>query len=210
VLAQGRCTIGWDGQGGDTCFVTVRRGTFGDFDVVGRYPLTEEGWARAWQDFMLLRPDRRTVREVRLALAELELADERRELAAQTLAAVSGAVFLGGFCPDAGLAARSAYDLRFQGDRLAVYPAGKPAQQTALAYADITSVEIGGPGLVRSGGGFIGGGLGAAGAAEGIAIAAVLNALTRRTRITTIIQPEFGHFVSALDSLGGVPYSVSC
>ncbi len=89
-----------------------------------------------------------------------------------------------------GLAVRSGYDLRFLPDRLAVYPAGDPTEQAALAYAGITSIEIGGPGLVRSGGGFVGGGVGAAGAAEGIAIAAVLNALTRRTRITTIIQVQ--------------------
>jgi hypothetical protein len=192
VLAEGRCTIGWDGQGGDTCFVTVRTGTFGGFDVVGRYPLTEGGWARAWQAFMELRPDRRTVRAVRLALAERQRAADRlaaaRELEAETLAAVLEAVFLGGYCPDAGLTARSSYDLRFLRDRLVVLSAERPAQQTALAYADVTSIEIGGPGLVTSGGGYIGGGLGPAGAAEGIAIAAVLNALTRRTRITNIIQ----------------------
>jgi hypothetical protein len=162
----------------------VRRGgSFGELDVVGRYPLTEEGWAQAWQGFIGLRPDRRTVREVRLALAG-------RQLAAGTLAAVPGAVFLGGYCLDAGLAARSGYDLRFLHDRLAVYPAGNPAPPAALAYADITSIEIGGPGLVKSGGGFIGGGLGVAGAGEGIAIAAVLNALTRRTKITTVIQVQ--------------------
>lgn len=143
---------------------------------------------------MGLRPDRKAVRAVRLALAEREREAEAlvaaRELTAETLAAVPGAVFLGGYCPDAALTARRAYDLRFLGDRLAVSPAGNPARQTALAYADITSLEIGGSGLVTSGGGFVGGGLGAAGAAEGMAIAAVLNALTRRTSITTIIQVQ--------------------
>jgi hypothetical protein len=141
---------------------------------------------------MELRPDRRTVRAVRLALAERQRAADRlaavRELDAETLAAVREAVFLGGYCPDAGLTARSSYDVRFLRDRIVVLSAERLAQQMALAYADVTSIEIGGPGLVTSGGGFIGGGLGPAGAAEGIAIAAVLNALTRRTRITNIIQ----------------------
>ena len=42
-------------------------------------------------------------------------------------------------------------------------------------------LEIGGPGLVKTGGGFVGGGFGARGAIEGMAIAAVLNGLTTRT-----------------------------
>jgi hypothetical protein len=57
-----------------------------------------------------------------------------------------------------------------------------------MAYTAIEDVEIGGPGLVKSGGGFIGGGLGAAGALEGMAVAAVLNALTTKTKITTVIR----------------------
>ena len=46
-------------------------------------------------------------------------------------------------------------------------------------------MEIGGSGMVRSGGGFTGGGFGLGGAVEGMAIAAVLNAMTTRTSIKT-------------------------
>ena len=49
-------------------------------------------------------------------------------------------------------------------------------------------MEIGGPGLVRSGGGFTGGGFGLSGAVEGMAIAAVLNAMTTRTSIKTVVR----------------------
>lgn len=59
-----------------------------------------------------------------------------------------------------------------------------------MTYSEIEDVEIGGPGLVKSGGGFIGGGFGAAGALEGMALASVLNALTTKTRITTIIRVQ--------------------
>lgn len=59
-----------------------------------------------------------------------------------------------------------------------------------MIYAQVEAVEIGGPGLVKSGGGFVGGGFGAAGALEGIAAAAVLNALTTRTSITTIVRVQ--------------------
>jgi hypothetical protein len=61
---------------------------------------------------------------------------------------------------------------------------------TEVAYSEIEDIEIGGPGLVKSGGGFIGGGFGAMGALEGMALASVLNALTTKTRITTIIRVQ--------------------
>jgi len=50
----------------------------------------------------------------------------------------------------------------------------------------VKRLEIGGPGLVKTGGGFVGGGFGARGAIEGMAIAAVLNGLTTRTSIKTV------------------------
>jgi hypothetical protein len=59
-----------------------------------------------------------------------------------------------------------------------------------VAYSEIEDVEIGGPGMVRSGGGFVGGGFGAVGALEGMAVASVLNALTNKTKITTIIRAQ--------------------
>jgi hypothetical protein len=60
-------------------------------------------------------------------------------------------------------------------------------------YVDISTFEIGGPGAVTSGGGFIGGGFGVEGALEGIAIASVLNSLTTKTKIFTTIQLATHH-----------------
>ena len=57
-----------------------------------------------------------------------------------------------------------------------------------MPYGQVEDVEIGGPGLVKTGGGFVGGGFGARGAIEGMAVAAVLNALTTRTSIKTIVR----------------------
>jgi hypothetical protein len=59
---------------------------------------------------------------------------------------------------------------------------------TEILYGQVEDVEIGGPGLVKTGGGFVGGGFGARGAIEGMAVAAVLNTLTTRTSITTIVR----------------------
>lgn len=49
---------------------------------------------------------------------------------------------------------------------------------------------MGGPGLTKTGGGFIGGGFGVVGAAEGMAIAGVLNALTTCVKIKTVLRIE--------------------
>jgi len=57
-----------------------------------------------------------------------------------------------------------------------------------IHYAEILELLIGGPGAVTTGGSFIGGGFGVAGALEGIAVATVLNLLTTRTRLFTIMQ----------------------
>jgi hypothetical protein len=51
VLVDGvRFTIGWqhwpEGKGGSS-FVTARRSALGTFKIVERYPLTDDGWARA-------------------------------------------------------------------------------------------------------------------------------------------------------------------
>jgi hypothetical protein len=59
--------------------------------------------------------------------------------------------------------------------------------ETAVPLSDVTAIEIGGPGAKKQGGGFIGGGFGLGGAAEGMLIASALNMLTTRTSIDTVI-----------------------
>jgi hypothetical protein len=60
-------------------------------------------------------------------------------------------------------------------------------QAGAIPYSEITAFEIGGPGATRQEGGFMGGGFGVQGAAEGMLIATALNMLTTRTRVATVI-----------------------
>jgi Short C-terminal domain len=101
---------------------------------------------------------------------------------------VFGAIFIGGYCSDAELNATWAYNLCFLDDRLLLLSERDRTWMAEVAYADIRGIEVGGPGLVKSGGGFVGGGFGLAGAVEGMAIAGALNALTSRTSITTVLQ----------------------
>ena len=111
------------------------------------------------------------------------------ELDSRSLVCLRPVVLLGGYAPDAAaIVIAESYDARFLEDRLAIYPVRYWEARIEVPYSEVEDVEIGGPGLVKSGGGFVGGGFGAVGALEGMAIASVLNALTTRTSITTIVR----------------------
>ena len=57
-----------------------------------------------------------------------------------------------------------------------------------IPYLELASIEVSGPGTLKSGGGFVGGGFGVEGALEGMAIATVLNALTTKSKIHTFVS----------------------
>jgi hypothetical protein len=192
-----RFTIGWqnwpDDKGGPA-FVTIRRTSLGSLKVAERFPFTPDGWAAAWH--ALVRLDSGTAEHAARVLAQrvgpASSQDERKELDAQTLAYLPRMTFLGGYVAGADLAVRSAYGVRFMQDRVAVFTVGALRPLAVLSYPAIQDVEVGGPGLVRTGGGFVGGGVGTIAAAEGMTIAAVLNALTTRTRIKTVLRIQAG------------------
>jgi hypothetical protein len=75
------------------------------------------------------------------------------------------------------------------GDAVVVTAERSDEQRCAVVvrYADLTALEIEG-GAYKTGGGFIGGGFGFGGAVEGMMVASVLNALTRRTKINTAMR----------------------
>ena len=62
-----------------------------------------------------------------------------------------------------------------------------PNPDWAIAYDRVVDMEIGGPGVTKTGGGFIGAGFGLSGALEGMLVASVLNALTTKTRVNSLI-----------------------
>lgn len=89
-----------------------------------------------------------------------------------------------------GIPQRAQVDLLFREDHLAIY--SHPARENVgvlatIPFSDSLTLEISGPGKVTSGGGFAGGGFGLVGAAEGMAIAGILNALTTKSTIVTLI-----------------------
>lgn len=193
-------TLGWqwrsDAKGGP-CFATPRRTVLGGYKVLERFPFTPEGWASAWDALVKLDPNSAAKVRVRLKQRQQHEAEhgygksaQMAELDARTLVRLRQVALLGGYAPGAPIAIGQWYDARFLEDRLAIFECHRWQALAEILYAEIEDVEIGGPGLVKSGGGFIGGGFGAVGALEGMAVAAVLNALTTRTTITTVVRVQ--------------------
>ena len=109
-------------------------------------------------------------------------ADSREvsELEARALVSLREVAYLGGHVPGSAIRPGERYDVRFLEDRMMVFACRQAEVLAEVPYGQVEDVEIGGPGLVKTGGGFVGGGLGARGAIESMAIAAVLNTLQPR------------------------------
>jgi Short C-terminal domain len=192
-------TLGWEFRPGQrrAAFVILRRTALGSQKVVDRFSLTEDGWAKAWQSLVRQNPSavpqilaRLGAREAEAARLRARDADSRElaELEARALVSLRGAAYLGGYVPEAAITPGWLYDVVFLEDRLVVLAHRQAKVLAEVPYSQVEDVEIGGPGLVKTGGGFVGGGIGVSGAVEGMAIAAVLNTLTTRTSVKTIVR----------------------
>lgn len=194
---QGRHWMGWkqfsDGKGGAS-FVVLRRTLLDNDKVIERFPMTEEGWAQAWRTFVRL--DARSAYQVLRKIAARSTKDRIRvelpRLDAETINYLPAVIFLGGHTPGVELMAGGAYDLRFLDDRLAIIACRHVDPLIEIPYTEVEAVNIGGAGLIKSGGGFIGGGFGV-GAVAGIATAAVLNSMTTKFAVETLVQIQAGH-----------------
>ena len=193
-------TIGWQFQPrakGGPSFVILRRTGLGGLKVAESFPLTEDGWARAWYSLVTQNPaavpqvlatlKAREADTARLRAPALD-SSELLELDARSLASLRELVYLGGHVPESPITAGERCDVRFVEDRLVVFASRRAAVLAEVPYNQVEDVEIGGPGMVRSGGGFTGGGFGLGGAIEGMAVAAALNAMTTRTSIKTVVR----------------------
>ena len=193
-------TVGWhfrpQAKGGPA-FVILRRTGLGSLKVVESFPLNEDGWASAWRSLVTCNPAAvpqvlatLKAREAEAARLRTPVLDSREmfELDSRSLISLREVVYLGGYIPESAMTAGRRYDVRFLADRFVVFACRRAEVLAEVPYSQVEDVEIGGPGLVKSGGGFVGGGFGLGGAVEGMAIAAVLNAMTTRTSITTIMR----------------------
>jgi hypothetical protein len=147
-------TVGWifrSQRKGGPVFAILRRTGLGSLKVVESFPLTEGGWAAAWQS--LVRQSPAAVLRVSGVLEAREAAAVRtragHELDARTLITLRGVAYLGGHVPESAMTAGEQYDVRFLEDRLAVFAYLRADQLAEVLYGQIEHVEIGGPGLVK-------------------------------------------------------------
>lgn len=101
---------------------------------------------------------------------------------------VSGVVIGGSGYP---IAARVGCRLEFAPDKVYIYKlvAGNKGETVAtVEYVEVVSLQVGGPGVITTGGGWVGGGFGAEGIIMGVIFADVMNKMTTSSRIETIIQ----------------------
>jgi hypothetical protein len=171
------------------------------------FPGTPEGWALAWKEFRsgdptaaeLYRRDERMRREAHAKAearyAVLKSAEARTpprrvdpdDLAAYAFVIVPGCRLVSGYGNPTSTGEGEA-TLYFLLDRLEVVQSNSSESLLTVGLDEVLNLQVDGPGAQTSGGGFIGGGLGLEGAAEGMIMAAALNAITRRTTVQTFIE----------------------
>ena len=110
-------TIGWHFRPparGGPAFVIMRRTGLGTLKVVGAFPLTDDGWASAWQSLVTQNPaaapqvlTRLQAREVDAARLRAREADSREvsELDARALVSLREVAYLGGHVPGSAITA---------------------------------------------------------------------------------------------------------
>jgi hypothetical protein len=103
--------------------------------------------------------------------------------------AIRSGVLLGGYGIDDGLAPGAKVDFYFTERGVWLAKAGSYRPYLRRSYEESRALAFEG-GAFRKGGGFVGGGFGLIGAAEGMAISSLLNSLTKKTKVHTTIQYE--------------------
>lgn len=160
--------------------------------TVHEFPLTEDGWAAAWQTMSSRYPKLAHNVDARIAPERhLPPVDEAKlELdRLATYRVVDDCTLLGGYgwqAPD--FVPGRVCVLRFTEEGLWAHSPSSWVPLIRSPYHDAVALEFSGPGLVTSGARVFGGGFGLVGAAGGILASAVLNSLTKRTSIHTIIR----------------------
>jgi Short C-terminal domain len=141
-----RHSVGWhEDRKAGRGFIVARKRSTGRATIIERFPLTEEGWAAAWQALSDL--DESAAATVAAILAKRaareRAAAARRALDAESLYVVRYAVFNGGSGP-AALTKGQGYDLRFLRDRIVLCPPRSEKAIVELPYRDVESVEVSG------------------------------------------------------------------
>jgi hypothetical protein len=140
--------LGWqDDRRAGPSFVIARLTRLSSYRVTERFPMTEDGWASAWQ--MLRGLD--AAAQIAATLAERE-ARERAAAGMTDLDAASSyslrsILFIGG-SGDVPLVKGQAYDVRFLDHQVLICRHGRVDSIAEVPYAEVDAVEVSGPGRV--------------------------------------------------------------
>jgi hypothetical protein len=165
------------------------------------FPLTQEGWEQCWSTLQRDYPQLATAVKARsndrqkslerLGRLQAQEGPFRTELLGlEMLTSIPKVILLGGHGYSQDVAPKTRMDLYLTSDGLWATQAGRATPLIRCSYSEVNAVDFSGPGKITRGGGFIGGGFGLKGAAEGMAIAAVLNSITTKSEIRSIIRWE--------------------
>jgi hypothetical protein len=183
-------------KGQDIEFVVKKWRWTGSSQAVAHWPLSEDGWQEAWSYMCAEQPELATaVAHTAPRNAERDQALRKR---AETQAALDNegridllprCVLLGGYGFETGIASADSVDLYFTRESIWVAKTGGVHPYLRRPYSSLLALEFRG-GTVRTGGGYVGGGFGTLGAAEGMAIANLLNSVTTKTKVHTTLRLE--------------------
>jgi hypothetical protein len=142
-----RHSLGWqDDRKSGPSFVVVRLTRLDGVKVQQRFPLTEQGWAAAWQALSGL--DAGAAAAIAGRLAQLEAGGRAvaalGALDAESVRCLRSVTFNGG-AGEAQLTRGQTYDLRFLPDRLMVCLPRSAAALVEVPYRDVETVEVSGP-----------------------------------------------------------------
>lgn len=170
-----KVAFGWSQQDGKqrAQFHVQKVGAVRGWAVVESWPLTERGWADSWAYMRSQHP------ELSAKVSAMVGQEQRRAYVAEHGAAMREAreqqgqfgalvnsVLLGGYGVEAGVGAGDRVDLHFTGEQIWLTKHRGNMPYLRVDYADARALQFEG-GVVRSGGGWVGGGFGILGAAEG-------------------------------------------
>jgi hypothetical protein len=181
ITGRLRHSLGWQGQRkADPSFVVVSRSRLGAVKVKERFPMTEQGWAGAWQTLCGLDATAAAAIQAKLTIRE---EGSRAAVAIAGLDAESSCslrVTFNGGSGESPLTKNQRYGLRFLGDRIIVSPEHSVDAVIEIPYRDVESVEVSGPGLANKTSGemlALIGGLGLLGALLGLIFLGVIGLL---------------------------------
>lgn len=195
---SGNVHFGWEAGAGeaDGRFTVSKWKWSGGSALAAQWPLTEEGWGTAWSYMSAEQPAlAKAVATVVSRDAEKRAAASRRAEskalldAEGLLDALRGCVLLGGYGFEPGVGPSDRVDIYFTEAGIWVTKVGGFKPYLRRTYGLAHALEFSG-GAIQQGGGYRGFGFGLIGAAEGIAIASLLNSLSTKTSVHTTIRFE--------------------